>query len=46
MLGQETAVLLLLCVGLLLLMAAATPGAGFSLAGVKGGAARDGTVCR
>ena len=37
MLGQETAVLLLLCVGLLLLMAAATNGAGFR---------RDGTVCR
>ena len=31
LLGQETAVLLLLCVGLLLLMAAVTNGAGFSL---------------
>ena len=36
MLGQETAVLLLLCVGLLLLMAAVTNGAGFSLDGIKG----------
>ena len=51
MLGQETAVLLLLCVGVLLLMAAVTNGAGFSLDGIKGKdggrrAARDGTVCR
>lgn len=48
MLGQETAVLLLLCVGLLLLMAAVTNGAGFSLDGIKGRTvgARDGTVCR
>ena len=36
MLGQETAVLLLLCGGVLLLMAAVTNGAGFSLDGIKG----------
>ena len=42
MLGQETAVLLLLCVGLLLLMAAATNGAGFSLDGIKGRTVGDG----
>ena len=42
MLGQETAVLLLLCVGLLLLMAAVTNGAGFSLDGIKGRTVGDG----
>ena len=42
LLGQETAVLLLLCVGLLLLMAAVTNGAGFSLDGIKGRTVGDG----
>ena len=42
MLGQETAVLLLLCVGVLLLMAAVTNGAGFSLDGIKGRTVGDG----
>ena len=42
MLGQETAVLLLLCVGLLMLMAAVTNGAGFSLDGIKGRTVGDG----
>lgn len=42
MLGQETAVLLLLCGGVLLLMAAVTNGAGFSLDGIKGRTVGDG----
>lgn len=52
MLGQETRRCFCCCVaGVLLLMAAVTNGAGFSLDGIKGrtvgdGQHRDGTVCR
>lgn len=46
MLGQETAVLLLLCGGVLLLMAAVTNGAGFSLDGIKGRTVGDGQTGR